>query len=368
LSTEPEIRLIGHEFSLFSGKARAYLRHKQIPFVESSTLGDRALVRERVGRRVIPVVLTADDQCVQDTTVIIDFLEERYPERSVYPQGPWQRLVSLLLEVYGDEWLILPAMHYRWHFKRKNLGYVLRNFGDIIKPTWPRLLRPIGGFPTAMLFGNLYKPIMGRSRRNIGEIEKSYETFLDEFDRHLEEYDYLLGARPCIGDFGLIGPLYAHLYRDPYPGELMRSRAPNVAKWVMRMQHPEKFDGDFLENDKVPETLFPLLKRMFTEQLPVLLDTARRVGKWKEEHPEAKGIPRFIGKHSFVLGDVSATRYVMPYAQWMFQRPLSFYQSLSGDAKTKIDPLLSELGGLEGMNEQVAAPLKFENYRLRFDD
>ncbi len=360
-------RLVAHDFSLYSGKARAYLRYKQIPFVESSTPEDRAMIKERVGRRVIPVVFTADGDCVQDTTAIIDYFEERYPERSVYPAGPWQRLVSLLLEVYGDEWLVLPAMHYRWHFKRKNLAYVLKNFGNIIKPNWPRLLRPVGGLPAAMLFGNLYKPIMGRSRGNIGEIEKSYEAFLDDFNRHLEEHDYLLGARPSIGDFGLIGPLYAHLYRDPYPGELMRTRAPNVAKWVMRMQHPEKFDGDFLQDDQVPETLFPLLKRMFTEQLPVLLDTIRRVGKWKKEHPDAKGIPRFIGKHEFVLGGVTATRYVMPYAQWMFQRPLVFYQSLNDEEKGKIDPLLEQLGGLEGLNEDVVASLKFEDHRIRFE-
>ncbi len=81
------VRLIGHEFSLYSGKARAYLRYKQIPFIESSTPEDRALISEQVGRRVIPVVVTADGECVQDTTEIIDYFERRYPEPSVYPAG-----------------------------------------------------------------------------------------------------------------------------------------------------------------------------------------------------------------------------------------------------------------------------------------
>jgi glutathione S-transferase len=367
MSDVPDVRLIGHEFSLYSGKARAYLRHKQIPFVESSTPEDRALINERVGRRVIPVVVTAGGDCVQDTTVIIDYFEDRFRERSVYPEGPWQRLVSLLLEVYGDEWLVLPAMHYRWHYKRKNLSYVLKNFGDIIKPGWPRWLRPIGGLPAAMIFGNLYKPVMGRSRGNIDAIEKSYEAFLDDFNLHLEHHDFLLGGRPGIGDFGLIGPLYAHLYRDPYPGELMRRRAPNVVAWVRRMQQPEHFDGEFLADDVVPETLLPLLQRMFDEQLPVLVDTVRRVGKWAEEHPDAKGIPRFIGKHKFAIGGVEATRYVMPYAQWMFQRPVAFYQSLSEAEKARINPLLAELGGLDGLNEPIPVPLKFVDHRIRFD-
>jgi glutathione S-transferase len=361
------VRLLGHEFSLYSGKARAYLRHKQIPFEERVTPADRELIQERVGRRVVPVVVTPNGDCVQDTTEIIDFFERLYPLRSVYPAGPWQKLVALLLEVYGDEWLVLPAMHYRWHFKRQNLAYVLKNFGDIVKPGWPRWLRPLGGLPVAMIFGNMYKPVMGRSRRNIKEIETSYESFLDDFNCHLEKHAFLLGDRPCIGDFGLIGPLYAHLYRDPYPGKLMRERAPHVARWVERMQQPEDFDGKFLDNDVVPDTLLPILRRMFDEQLPVLVDTLRRVGKWAAEHPDANGIPRFIGKHHFKLGDVTATRYVMPFAQWMFQRPLAHYQSLSGQQKARIDPLLEQLGGLSGLNEPVAAPLKLEDYRLRLD-
>jgi hypothetical protein len=54
----------------------------------------------------------------------------------------------------------------------------------------------------------------------------------------------------------------------------------------------------------------------------------------------------------------------MPFAQWMFQRPLAHYRSLSSEDKARIDPILDDLGGLNGLNEAVAAPLKLENYRL----
>ena len=39
---------------------------------------------------------------------------------------------------------------------------------------------------------------------------------------------FLLGHRPSIGDFGLLAPIYAHLYRDPVPGFILRTR------WVYR--------------------------------------------------------------------------------------------------------------------------------------
>jgi hypothetical protein len=57
----------------------------------------------------------------------------------------------------------------------------------------------------------------------------------------------------------------------------------------------------------------------------------------------------------------------MPFAQWMFQRPVAFYQSLTAGEKARVDPLLDELGGLNGLNVAIAAPLKFENYRIRLD-
>lgn len=122
------------------------------------------------------------------------------------------------------------------------------------------------------------------------------------------------------------------------------------------MQRPTTFDGSFLSDDQVPETLYPMLQRMFDEQFPVLVDTLRRVGQWAADHPDARGVPRFMGKHEFYLGDVKATRYVMPFAQWMFQRPLAHYRSLSSKEKEHIHPILDKLGGLSGLNEPVSAP------------
>ncbi len=83
------------------------------------------------------------------------------------------------------------------------------------------------------------------------------------------------GTRPSIGDFGLYGPLYAHQYRDPVSGALMKRIAPNVARWVERMSKPPRpKGGEFLANDDVPATLMPVLARIMREYLPVLLATA----------------------------------------------------------------------------------------------
>ncbi len=61
-----------------------------------------------------------------------------------------------------------------------------------------------------------------------------------------------------------MGPLYAHLGRDPYPSsQLLLRVAPNVCQWIQRMNSPEsKNTGSFLFGDQVPETLIPILARM----------------------------------------------------------------------------------------------------------
>ncbi len=40
-------------------------------------------------------------------------------------------LASKLLELYGDEWLLRAAMHYRWHYKR-NWPLVFSEFGQLV--------------------------------------------------------------------------------------------------------------------------------------------------------------------------------------------------------------------------------------------
>jgi glutathione S-transferase len=364
--TEPYI-LYGTELSLYSGKTRAYLRYKAIPFEEHlSTLAVyRDVIIPRIGRRIIPVVRTPEGEYLQDTTAIIDALEPRFPDHPVYPAMPAQRLVALLMEVFGDEWLVMPAMHYRWQRKRQNLRFILGEFGRTMRPQAPRWLQPVIGVMPALVFGGIYQTYFGIGRPMHAAVERSYEGFLDAFNTHLAHYPFLLGSRPSIGDFGLIGPLYAHLYRDPGPGKLMRERAPNVARWVERMQQPEPLSGEFLPNDEIPQTLQPLLAQMFREQLPVLLDTVSQVRQWCANHPEQDKLPRMIGRHRFTLEGASSLRAIQPYSQWMFQRPVFHYQSLDAATRARIDPLLRQLGGYDGLNAAIPAPLQYTGYRVR---
>lgn len=339
---QPPYRLYGSEVSYFTGKVRAYLRWKGLPFEEvpSDAAAFRDVIVPRVGFPVIPVLLTPEDDCLQDSTDIIEALEARHPAPSITPDGPRLRLVSLLLELYGDEWLVIPAMHYRWHHNRE---WAIAEFGALSAPgASPQEQREIGA-RRAVPFARAAELLGGEPGMHAA-IEQSYESLLGELSAHFAVHPCLLGSRPGMGDFGLIGPLYAHQYRDPFTGRHMREKAPVVASWVERMQHPVPRSGDFLPNDAVPDTLRPILARMFREQFPVLADSAKRVSAWMDEHP-GEPLPRAIGSHGFALEGRQGSRIIRPYSLWMLQRARDCYRTLAPDEQAAAAEWLSPLGG-----------------------
>lgn len=359
--------MYGAEFSLYSGKLRTYLRKKGIPFEErlSDLKAYKKFIIPRTGVRYIPVLQTPTDEVLQDTSEIIDHLEIKFPNNPVLPNSPKQRLAALLLETFGDEWLLIPAMHYRWNYPEVNQPFIYREFGRTLIPAWPRFIQGLLGKKIGNKFRG-FLPMLGITEKSTPAIEASYMQLLTDLDRHFKHFDFLLGERPSIGDFGMIAPLYAHLYRDPYPGEFMRKMAPNVSNWVERMISTEVLDGEFISDDQIPESLTPVLKRMAKEQISVLLDTAQALDKWHIQHP-GEAIPRSIGKHQFSIEGISEQRSLLPYSIWMWQRPVDYYQGLSADDKQVVDPWLEELGLKQALNTTIKSRVKRVNNKLVFD-
>ena len=347
-------QLIGAPVSLYTGKARAYLSFKRIPFDEVLATQEvyRSVIVPRTGVRYIPVLITDDDVAIQDTTDIIDQLERRYPEPAIYPESPAQRLVALLLEVYGDEWLVIPAMHFRWNIP-ENRAFAVREFGATSAPLASSDEQLAIGETLSKPFAGAL-PVLGITELSVPAIEASYEQLLRDLDRHFAALPFLLGTRPSIGDFGLFGPLYAHLYRDPYSGRMLRQRAPNVAAWVERMLEPSRDQGAFLAGDQVPETLMPILQRMFREQVPVLLQTVESIRAWAEGNPDARALPRALGMHSFALEGVEAQRAIFPYNVWMWQRPSDHASGLGDADRRRVSALLA---AVPGASEALLAPI-----------
>ena len=360
-------RLLGAEVSYYSAKVRAYLRYKAIPFEEVTASRDvyRDVIVPRTGVRFIPVLISDDDVAVQDSSEIIGFLERRYPQPAIVPSAPLQHLVALLFELYGDEWLLLPAMHYRWNVP-ENRAFAIVEFGRLSMPdAAPEEQRALGEKLSGPFAGAL--PSLGVQSSTIAAIEASYHEFLGELSAHFSQHPYLLGTRPSIGDFSLFGPLYAHLYRDPASGRLMRQLAPAVAEWVQRLCAPAARSGDFFRDDAIPATLEPLLSRLFREFGPVLERTIERLSEFQPDSPDDP-LPRGLGTHDFQLGDATGTRTIYPFNVWRWQRAYDQYRALPDDARAIAEHLLQRVGGLTLMQKPWTRRLGRRDNRLVFAD
>lgn len=354
--------------SLYSGKARAYLDWKGVDYEEVLSTPDvyRDVIMPNVGRPVIPVLRTEDGAVIQDTTCIIDYFEAHASGPSVYPETPRQRLAALLIECFGDEWLVIPAMHYRWHY---NEEWVYGEFGKVALPGGTHEEQYAAGRARAAPFRGSV-PLLGITPHTIPAIEASYEALLADLDAHFADYPYLLGTRPSIGDYGLIGPLYAHLYRDPASREIMERIAPRVTEWVLRMVDVAKpQSGEFLAGDEVPETLEPVLRRMMAEQIPHLQRVAQMLGEWADANDAAEP-PRALGMAPFTIEGVEGEgvegqRLAFPFSLWMLQRGLDHLAAQDGEARAGCEELLRRVGGEALASFRMPVRLTFEQHRVR---
>ncbi|MGE0742351.1 MAG: glutathione S-transferase N-terminal domain-containing protein [Hyphomonadaceae bacterium] len=248
-------RLYGAELSPYSLKVRSYLRFKGLDFEWLPRSNARQEEFARYAKLpLIPVLVDADDAALQDSTPIIEALDAQYPEPSITPADPALAFVSALLEDYADEWLNKAMFHYRWSYPEDQDSAARR----IVSMIFEGAEAPAGveeGVRTRMI-GRLHH--VGSSPETAPLIEASFTRVLAILERMLAGRLYLFGARPSLADFGLAGQL-AQLLSDPTPGVIIRTQAPNVARWVERMDHP-KAEGDFVSLDAVREDLVELLR------------------------------------------------------------------------------------------------------------
>ena len=335
--------LYGAPHSLYTGKARCYLRKQGIAYRElmpsHSTYVDR--IAPTIGRNIIPVLVTPDGQIVQDTIDIIDYFEARGVPLPAYPTTPLQHVLAIVIEFYGNQSLLKHAMHYRWTYRDDQLQFLERSFGS-------RAPRELAEKVMARM--QSYLPQLGVTAESIPHIERSYENLLQILDRHFGALPYLFGGRPSIADYGLIGPFFAHLGRDPVPSHLMKVRAPNVFRWVERMTAPDLDTPEFPEvasafvaNDAIPETLEPLLAHIATEIFPELDDKLRFLDEWVATHDPSDGAPVGEKPHHRRLGTVRTMFHgvtievgVEPYLVYVLRRADRALECLEGEVRTRV--------------------------------
>jgi len=250
-------RIFGSELSPYSVKVRSYFRYKGLPHEWIVRNSDNQAEYDRHAKLpLIPLVIAPEGTALQDSTPIIEHLEQLFPEPSIHPEDATLRFLSAMLEEYGDEWGNKPMFHYRWFYEADQQSAASRIAQAMMPNLPPENLAGAVGMICGRMVPRL--KLVGSSEETKGQIEASLARQLRFLDAHLANRKYLFGGRPAFGDFGL----YAQLYEcstDPTPGALMRRSAPNVLAWIERMLDP-KNDGGFESWTNLAPTLQPLLR------------------------------------------------------------------------------------------------------------
>ena len=347
-------RLYAITHSLYSGRARSYLIKHQIPFQELSTGHEsfKAEVLPKGKLATIPTLVTPEGEVIRDGAAIIEHFEATNGRPS-QPRGPRQRIISALFDVIGTDGLLRPAMHYRWNFPEDNLAFVRYHFLHSQRDT-PERAEKTEAMMDRMRYAAM---IFGVTEHSQGVVESLYLDYLDALNGHFEQYPYLLGWRPSVGDFGLIAPMYAHLGRDPHPAKLMQQRAISVHRWVERMNRadqdvPEFFNAgtEFIDDDEVPESLMAVLRVLAEDFVPETLAAAESINGWLAENKPETGAPavgrlaQARGTATFALRGQTIEALAQPHRFYLLQRVQDDYASLSETEKAAVDAVLSKSG------------------------
>ena len=356
--------LLGNINSYFSAKVRAYLYWKGLHFEEVHPDGEmyRHYIMQIVGVAQIPVLVDQErGENVFDTSLIIDYCEKWYPNTGrdfpLHPKGEIQTFFGFLLETFADEWMKLPAMHYRWSFPEQR-PFLIRDWMMLLDPTGTEI-SPIVSKSMSSLNGVL--PMLGVTPSTFTAIEVTYERLLSAMSDHFLKYDFIFGSKPTLADYSFAGPMHAHLFRDPVPGKLMKINHPRVAQWIERLvghskqrrgEHkwtskngkleqivsPVQSDDDFI-GDSIPSNLTEIMKIFFEEFVPNLVDIQKKldlfISSKKKIADGSSAIPRLIGRTTITVNGATGPCAVMPFSLWKLQRASTFLNG-AGVSKDKV--------------------------------
>lgn len=372
--------LYGAYASFYTGKTRSYLRKKGIAFVERlpSHHRFRQEVSPAARSKRIPILETPEGFVIQDTAVMFEYLERRFPDPPALPPGPRQRLAAYLVDLFASENLKI-AWHFRWDYPEPNLHFVVREFG--------RSFKPRGTDELLDHYGNVVARQMDGHRARIGitpdmfpAMEQIYFDLLDVLEAHFTDHPYLFGGLPSVGDFGLTGPLFVHLGRDPWPLHLMQQRAPRVFRWVEHMNAPEIQSPEFwdtpmayLPDDEVPETVLRMLRTFCLDYTPIYSATAELFSQWSEAHPHfPNGQPisdtdqdqPSLGSISVPLRGHDMTMGAPAHSLWLLQRTLDWFATLSPADRAACHGLIQDCGAETLLATRLPRPLTRVGNRL----
>jgi glutathione S-transferase len=351
-------RFHAFEVSYFSAKVRPALRYKRLRYDE--VRADVREIQRRTGLGFIPILVTPEDETWQDSTVIYDRLEERHPDPPLFPPTPLQLLAAHLVELYVDEFALLPAMHYRWGSElgertaRARFGAMMGSVeaGD----------RAAARMASARL-------ALGATDETAPAIEAHTRELLDALSTHFEAHAYLLRDHLSFADCALMGPLHGHFFNDLVSRRLLLETAVPVVGWIERCNVPDPdARPDWPADDALEASFVECLRVMGRDAAPILVDGLRAFEDWADRRPaNDRKPPRAVGRFESTLRGTPLSRFTGAYAPWLVQRSLDLYGSLAPAERARVDTALAGTGWEAVLGWQPRHRLAKDGFELVFE-
>jgi glutathione S-transferase len=360
--------LWGFNSSLYSGKIRPYLIKKGIDFIELNPSHPHfnEIISQHVGHFTVPVIETPEGEILADSTEAMEFLEERFQALPMLPDNKIMAALAHLIHSYGSEGLHKPAMYYRWNTSFSNRCFIIDEFS---RASETKEARDISGNQKgrqqADYFRGYLPPLgIGLSNDVDKAIEESTGILYDVLNKHFLNFPYILGGVPSLADYGLMGPLYAHLGRDPASAGDLKLRAPALYRWIETMGRaqiidPEiwHFPQEFFSPESIPESLIDFISLICADYGTEILSTANLYHSWLNEkerpggtvisHDQVKANHQILGPIACEQQGVTINRMALIDSLTQHQRFVNAIEVIGGSDRDLFEELMKRTGGAE---------------------
>jgi glutathione S-transferase len=190
------LELYQFRFSHYCVKVRWALEHKRIAFRERNLLpgSHRKVARALAEKSCLPIVV-CDGTVVQDSTAIISFLDQQFPQHPLTPADPDEAHAALEWEEYLDAEIGVPLRLWFYHHTLPDRARALRFLleGQSLRA---RLMFSMA-FPKVRTAMNRAMGIDAEAARRS---EARLFAALDRLDTALRDREFLVGNRLSRAD------------------------------------------------------------------------------------------------------------------------------------------------------------------------
>jgi glutathione S-transferase len=222
------ITLYQFEISPFCDKIRRALHWKGQPYqIREISIRESLTELKKINPAGKLPCLEHHGRFVADSTEIIHYLEETWPDPPLLPEDPAQLALCHLLEDWADESLYFYEMRLRFtlsHNAQRWIPELLAHDGFAVRTVGPCLV------PRAM---SSVLDKQGVGRKPLDAVLRDVQRHLDAVSNLLGERDWLVGEALSLADIAVFAQLHCIRGTDE-GGKLIGNRA-GLSAWMERV-------------------------------------------------------------------------------------------------------------------------------------